>query len=142
MFFRKATVSDECMEWLEKSGSSDVKPELAKKMFENRCNQIQDEVLNTLITTSKEPASANGKTEIVVEVRLAKAEKLRTMMVVTRVYAVVYAKNKKKYYVMLDENRQLKKALKIGNDLVININGGDYIELLKTVDSKIYRISM
>lgn len=142
MFFRKVTVSDECMNWLVKSGSFDVKPEVAKKSFDKRCAEIQDDVLRAITTESKEPASPDGKAEVVVEIRLAKAEKLQTMMVVTRVYAVVYANNNRKYYVVLDENRQLKKVTKVDNDIQININGGDYVEVLRTVESKMYRISM
>ena len=96
MFFRKVRVSDECMNWLKKAESSDVNPKQAEKAFEKRCNQIQEEVLKALTTVSKEPASADGKAEVVVEVRLAKAEKIDTTLVVTRVYAVVYTKNNKK----------------------------------------------
>ena len=142
MFFRKVSMSRECMDWLEKSESSDVKPEKAEVAYHKRCTQIQEDVLKALTTVSAEPASADGKTEVVVEVRLAKAEKLNTMMVVTRVYAVVHTKNDKKYYVMLDENRNPKKVSKIGEDIQISINGGDYVELLKTIKSKKYRISM
>ena len=142
MFFRKVSMSRECMDWLEKSESSDVKPEKAEVAYHKRCTQIQEDVLKALTTVSVEPASADGKTEVVVEVRLAKAEKLNTMMVVTRVYAVVHTKNDKKYYVMLDENRNPKKVSKIGEDIQISINGGDYVEQLKTIKSKKYRISM
>lgn len=142
MFLRKVIVSDECMSWLRKAESSDVKPEQANKMFVKRCNQIQEDVLRALTTVSVEPASADGKAEVVVEVRLAKAEKLQTMMVVTRVYAVVYTKNKKKYYVTLDEDKQPKRVSKMGKDMVISINGGDYVEQLDTIESKTYRISM
>lgn len=142
MFFRKVIVSDECMEWLDKADSFDVKPEQAKVMYDKKCAQIQEDVLKALTTASKEPASPDGKTEIVVEVRLAKAEKLQTMMVVTRVYAVVYTKNKKKYYVTLDEDKQPKRVFKMGKDIVISINGGDYVEMLDTIENKTYRISM
>lgn len=143
MFFRKVIVSDECMEWLDKADSFDVKPEQAKAMYDKRCAQIQEDVLRTLMTASKEPASPDGKTEIVVEVRLARARKLNTMMVVTSVYAVVYAKNnKKKYYITLDEERQPKRVSKVGDDIFISINGGDYFEQLQTIESKNYRISM
>lgn len=143
MFFRKVIVSDECMDWLEKSGSSDVKPEQAKQMFDKRCAQIQEDVLRALTTASKEPASPDGKTEVVAEVRLARARKLDVTMVVTSVYAVVYAKNnKKKYYITLDEERQPKKLSNVGDDIFISINGGDFFEQLKTIESKTYRISM
>ncbi len=142
MFFRKVRVSQECMNWLLKAESFDVNYDKAEKAFEKRCNQIQEDVLKALTTVSKEPASADGKTEIVVEVRLAKAEELDTMLVVTKVYAVVYTKNKKRYYVTLDKNRQPKKVSKIGEDMAICIDEGDYIEVLKTIHSKKYRISM
>lgn len=143
MFFRKVTVSDECMEWLEKADSSEVTPEQAKATYDKKCNQIQDDVLRALTTVSKEPASPDGKTEIVVEVKLARARKLDVAMVVTSVYAVVYAKNnKKKYYVTLDEERQPKKVSEIGSEVYISINGGDYFEQMQTIESKCYRISM
>ena len=143
MFFRKVTVSDECMEWLKKADSFDVKPEQAKSMYDKKCAQIQEDVLKALTTASKEPASPDGKTEIVVEVRLARARKLDTAMVVTSVYAVVYAKNnKKKYYIMLDENKQPKRVSEMGDDIFVSIDGGEFFEQLKTIESKNYRISM
>lgn len=143
MFFRKVIISDECMEWLDKANSFDVEPSKAMEMYEKRCNQIQEDVLRALTTASKEPASPDGRTEIVVEVRLARARKLDTVMVVTSVYAVVYAKNnKKKYYIILDEDRQPKKVSKVGAEIYISINGGDYFEQLKTIESRNYRISM
>lgn len=142
MFFRKVTVSDECMEWLKKADSSEVKPEQAKLEYEKRCAQIQDDVLKALTTVSKEPASPDGKAEVVVEVRLARARKLNVAMVVTSVYAVVYTKNKKKYYVTLDENKQPKKIHKFGDDIFVSLNGGEFFEQLKTIESKTYRISM
>lgn len=142
MFFRKVTVSDECMEWLKKADSSEVEPEQAKLEYEKRCAQIQDDVLRSLTTVSKEPASPDGKSEIVVEVRLARARKLGIAMVVTSVYAVVYAKNKKKYYVTLDKDRQPKRVSDVGDDIFISLNGGDFFEQLQTIESKNYRISM
>ena len=143
MFFRKVTVSDECMEWLKKADSFDVKPEQAKSMYDKKCAQIQEDVLKALTTASKEPASPDGKTEVVVEVRLARARKLDTAMVVTSVYAVVYAKNnKKKYYIMLDENKQPKRVSEMGDDIFVSIDGGEFFEQLKTIESKNYRISM
>lgn len=142
MFSRMANVSEECMNWLEKSSSSDVKPEQANKMFVKECNKIQEDVLRTLTTASKEPASADGKTEVVVEVRLAKAEMLNTMMVVTRVYAIVYTKKNRKYYVTLDKYRRPKKVFRMSADIAISINGDDHVEVLKTIESKTYRISM
>ena len=143
MFFRKVTVSDECMEWLKKADSFDVKPEQAKLMYDKKCAQIQEDVLKALTTVSKEPASPDGKTEIVVEVRLARARKLGTAMVVTSVYAVVYAKNnKKKYYITLDENKQPKRVSEMGDDIFVSIDGGEFFEQLKTIESKNYRISM
>ncbi len=143
MFFRKVTVSDECMEWLKKADSFDVKPEQAKSMYDKKCAQIQEDVLKALTTASKEPASPDGKTEIVVEVRLARARKLGTAMVVTSVYAVVYAKNnKKKYYITLDENKQPKRVYEMGDDIFVSIDGGEFFEQLKTIESKNYRISM
>ena len=142
MFSRKLNMSKECMEWLEKSESFDVKEKQAEVLYQKRCAQIQDDVLKALTTVSAEPATADGKTEVVVEVRLAKAEKLNTMMVVTRVYAVVHTKNDKKYYVKLDKNRNLKRYSKITEDIQISTNGGKHVELLKTVKSKKYRISM
>ena len=143
MFFRKVTVSDECMEWLKKADSFDVKPEQAKSMYDKKCAQIQEDVLKALTTASKEPASPDGKTEIVVEVRLARARKLDTAMVVTSVYAVVYAKNnKKKYYITLDENKQPKRVYEMGDDIFVSIDGGEFFEQLKTIESKNYRISM
>ena len=142
MFFRKVTVSDECMEWLNKADSSEVKPEQAKLEYEKRCAQIQDDVLKALTTVSKEPASQDGKAEVVVEGRLARARKLNVAMVVTSVYAVVYTKNKKKYYVTLDENKQPKKIHEFGDDIFVSLNGGEFFEQLKTIESKTYRISM
>ena len=142
MFFRKVTVSDECMEWLKKADSSKVNPEQAKLEYEKKCAQIQDDVLRALTTVSKEPASPDGKSEIVVEVRLARARKLDVAMVVTSVYAVVYAKGKKKYYVTLDENKQPKKISEFGDDIFVSLNGGEFFEQLKTIESKTYRISM
>lgn len=142
MFQRKVTVSDECMEWLRKADSSKVKPEQAKLEYEKRCAQIQDDVLRALTTVSKEPASPDGKTEVVVEVRLARARKLDTTMVITTVYAVVYTKNKKKYYIMLDENGQIKKTSDMGDDIFISLNGGEFFEQMQTIESKNYRISM
>ena len=142
MFFRNVKLSRECMDWLEKSQSFNVKQEKAEQAYNKVCAQIQDDVLKSLTTASKEPASEDGKTEVVVEVRLAKAEQLNTMMVVTRVYAVVHTKNNKKYYVALDKNRKLKKFFKMSKDMLICINEGDYVEMLKTVKSKTYRISM
>ena len=143
MFFRKVTVSDECMEWLKKADSFDVKPEQAKSMYDKKCAQIQEDVLKALTTASKEPASPDGKTEVVVEVRLARARKLDTAMVVTSVYAVVYAKNnKKKYYITLDENKQPKRVYEMGDDIFVSIDGGEFFEQLKTIESKNYRISM
>lgn len=142
MFFRKVKLSRECMDWLEKSESFDVKKDKAEEVYHRRCLQIQDDVLKALTTVSKEPASEDGKTEVVVEVRLAKAEGLDAMMVITRVYAVVHTNNKRKYYVALDKNRQLKKFFKMSKDMLICINEGDYVEMLKTLKSKTYRISM
>lgn len=143
MFFRKVIVSDECMEWLKKADSFEVGAEQAKLEYEKRCSQIQDDVLRALTTVSKEPASPDGKTEIVVEVRLAKTMKLNTAMVVTSVYAVVYAQNsKKKYYVTLDENKQPKRTSEIGDDIFVSKDGGEFFEQLQTIESKCYRISM
>ncbi len=142
MFFRKVTVSDECMEWLKKADSSEVNPEQAKLEYEKKCAQIQDDVLRALTTVSKEPASPDGKSEIVVEVRLARARKLDVAMVVTSVYAVVYATGKKKYYVTLDENKQPKKISEFGDDIFVSLNGGEFFEQLQTIESKTYRISM
>lgn len=143
MFFRKVTVSDECMEWLKKVDSFEVTAEQARLMYDKKCAQIQENVIKALTTASKEPASPDGETEIVIEVRLARARKLDVAMVVTSVYAVVYAKNnKKKYYVMLDENKQPKKSSKIGDDMFISTDGGKFFEQLKTIESKMYRISM
>ena len=142
MFFRKVTVSDECMEWLKKADSSEVKPEPAKLEYEKRCAQIQDDVLKALTTVSKEPASPDGKAEVVVEVRLARARKLNVAMVVTSVYAVVYTKNKKKYYVTRDEYKQPKKIHEFGDGIFVSLNGGEFFEQLKTIESKTYRISM
>lgn len=142
MFFRKVTVSEECMGWLKKSSMLDVTAEEAKMKYGKVCNEIQEAVLHTITTESKEPASADGKAEIVVEVKLVKAVTLQLMMVVTRVYAVVYTSPKKKYYVFLDANRELKKASKINNDLMLHVNGGDFIDFLDTIENKAYRISM
>ena len=143
MLFRKPTVSDECMKWLEKADSFEVTPNQAKHEYEKKCARIQDDVLNALTTVSKEPASPDGKTEIVVEVRLARARKLDTAMVATSVYAVVYAKNnKKKYYITLDENKQPKRVYEMGDDIFVSIDGGEFFEQLKTIESKNYRISM
>ena len=143
MLFRKPTISDECMKWLEKADSFEVTPNQAKHEYEKKCARIQDDVLNALTTVSKEPASPDGKTEIVVEVRLARARKLDTAMVATSVYAVVYAKNnKKKYYITLDENKQPKRVYEMGDDIFVSIDGGEFFEQLKTIESKNYRISM
>lgn len=142
MLFRKPTVSDECMKWLEKADSFEVTPNQAKHEYEKKCARIQDDVLNALTTVSKEPASPDGKTEIVVEVRLARARKLDTTMVITTVYAVVYTKKDKKYYIMLDQNGQLKKTSDMGDDMFISKDGGEFFEQMQTVESKNYRISM
>ena len=142
MFFRKVTVSDECMEWLKKADSSEVDPKQAKLEYEKKCAQIQEDVLRALTTVSKEPASPDGKTELVVEVRLARARKLDVAMVVTSVYAIVYAKSKKKYYVTLDENKQPKRISDFGDDIFVSLNGGEFFEQLQTIESKTYRISM
>ena len=142
MFFRKVTISDECMEWLKKADSSEVDAEKAKMEYEKKCARIQEDVLRALTTVSKEPASPDGKTEIVVEVRLARARKLGVAMVVTSVYAVVYTKNKKKYYITLDENKQPKKISEYGDDIFVSLNGGEFFEQLQTIESKTYRISM
>lgn len=142
MLFRKPTVSDECVKWLEKTDSFEVTPNQAKLEYEKKCARIQDDVLNALTTVSKEPASPDGKTEVVVEVRLARARKLDTMMVITNVYAVVYTKKDKKYYIMLDQNGQLKKTSDIGDDMFISKDGGKFFEQMQTVESKCYRISM
>lgn len=143
MFFRKVIVSDECMKWLKKSYSSNVRPEpVAKRTYERRCNQVQEDVLQAITTVSKEPASTDGKTEIVVEVSLLKSEKRNVMMVVTKVYAVVYTKSNKKYYVIMDENGRTKRVSKMSNDIAINIKRGDHVETLRIVESKKYRISM
>ena len=142
MFQRKITVSDECMEWLKKADSSEVNPEQAKPAYDKRCAQIQDDVLRALMTVSKEPASPDGKTEIVVEVRLAKAAKLNTTIVVTSVYAVVYTNHNKKYYITLDENKQPKRTSEIGDDIFISKDGGELFEQLLTIENKCYKISM
>lgn len=145
MIFRKkeVIVSKECMEWLEKAESSEVSQEQAKEIFDKKASQIQEDVLKTLMTESEEPASPEGKTEIVVEVRLARASKLGIAMVVTSVYAVVYIKgNKKKFYIVLDENKRPKKVPEIGDEIFFSNNGGKFFEQLKTVESKKYRISM
>ncbi|MBR3614625.1 MAG: hypothetical protein IKL55_05555 [Clostridia bacterium] len=144
MLFRKerVNISEECMGWLEKSGSFIVKQEQAKAMYDKRCAEIQDDVLRAVMTVSKEPASTDGKAEVMVEVRLEKSEAMNVMVIVTRVYAVVYTRNKRKYYVMLDEQRRAKKSFKIGTDIAISINGDDFVEVLKNVEIKTYRISM
>lgn len=142
MRFRKLTVSDECKGWLEKADSSEVNHDQAKMEYETKCAQIQDDVLKALMTVSREPASPDGKTEVVVEVRLARASKLNTTMVITSVYAVVYTSKDKKYYIMLDENGQLKKTSDMGDDIFISKNGGEFFEQMQTIESKCYRISM
>ena len=142
MFPRKVTVSVECMEWLKKADSFEVEPGQAKLEYEKKCTQIQEDVLKALTTVSKEPASPDGKAEIVVEVRLARARKLNVAMVVTSVYAVVYTKSKKKYYVTLDENKQPKKFSEFGDDIFVSMDGGEFFEQLQTIESKTYRISM
>lgn len=142
MLFRKLTVSDECMKWLEKADSSEEKPEQAKMAYEKKCTRIQEDVLRALTTVSKEPASPDGKTDIVVDVRLARADKLDTTMVITTVYAVVYTRKNKKYYIMLDENGQLKKTSDMGDDMFISKDGGEFFEQMQTIESKCYRISM
>ncbi len=142
MFFRNVKLSRECMDWLEKSQSFNVKQEKAEQAYNKVCAQIQDDVLKSLTTASKEPASEDGKTEVVVEVRLAKAEQLNTMMVVTRVYAVVHTKNNKKYYVKLDKEKQPKKVTRISDEIQLSVKSSKHFEVLKTIKQKKYRISM
>lgn len=142
MFSRKVTISRECMEWLQKAESFDVKKEKPEVAYSKRCAKIQEDVLKALTTASAEPASLDGKTEVVVDVILAKAEKRNTMMVVTRVYAVVHTKNNKEYYIKLDKDGKPKKFFKIGEDIHFSKDGGKYVELLKIIKSKKYRISM
>ncbi len=142
MLFRKPTVSDECMEWLKKAESFEVNPEQAKLEYEKKCAQIQDDVLKALTTVSREPASPDGKAEVVVEIRLAKASELEIMMVITTVYAVVYTNKHKKFYILLDENNQLKKTYDMGDDMFVSKDGGEFFEQVETLESKLYRISM
>lgn len=139
---KKPTVSKECMHWLEKAGLSVVTPEQAKMEYEGKCAQMREDVLKVLATVSREPASPDGKAEVVVEIRLAKASKLDITMVITTVYAVVYTKKHKKFYVVLDENNQLKKTNDMGDDMFVSKNGGEFFEQMETLESKLYRISM
>ena len=142
MLFRKPTVSDECMEWLKKADSFKVTPEQAKLEYDKKCAQIQEDVLKALTTVSREPASPVGKAEGVVEIRLAKASELEITMVITTVYAVVYTNKHKKFYIVLDENNQLKKTYDMGDDMFVSKDGGEFFEQMETIESKIYRISM
>lgn len=143
MFFRKVNVSDECMNWLRKSESFDVKPKDAQDKFNKRCNEIQEDVIRAVMTKSQEPASPDGKAEVVVEVSVTKGESLDVTKIVTSVYAVVYTKNRRKYYVIFDEEtRQLKRVAKIHDVYKLYINGGDFVENLRVIDQKSYRISM
>ena len=142
MFPRRVRISEECMEWLEKAGSFDVSPQDAMKRYERKCAQIQEDVLKALTTASKEPASPDGKTDIVVEVKLVRARHLNLVKVVTNVYAVVYIKKDKKYYVMLDEKKQPKKLTEMGDDIFISTDGGKFFEQAKVINSVKYRISM
>lgn len=144
MNFRKVNVSEECMKWLEKSMTTKgMIPEDAEKEFERRCAQIQEDVLRALITESTEPASPDGKAEVVIEIKLVKTELEQVMKVVTNVYAVVYMSHNRKYYVMLDENGNPKKVYKMGIDIFSNVfKKGEYTEKLITVKHCKYCISM
>ena len=142
MLFQKLTVSEECKNWLEKAESSKVNPEHAKLEYDKKCTRIQEDVLKALTTVSREPASPDGKAEIVVEIRLAKASELEITMVITTVYAVVYTNKHKKFYIVLDENNQLKKTYYMGDDMFVSKDGGEFFEQMETIESKIYRISM
>ncbi len=142
MFFREVRVSDECKNWLEKSKSIKVKPEEADKLFKTRCSEIQSDVLHALITESKEPASPDGKAEVVAEISLVKADKPNVTMVVTNVYAVVYTNMKYKYYVVLDTNGKPKRVFKMSDDIKINVKKGECVEGLKTLKQCKYCISM
>ena len=142
MFPKQVRISKECMGWLEKAESFDVYPQDAMKRFEGKCERIQDDVLRALSIASKEPATLDGKTDIVIEVKLVRARKLNLLKVVTNVYAVVNTKKNKKYYVMLDDNRKPKKFTKMGDELFISTAGGKFFEQMNVVESKKFRISM
>ena len=135
MFPKQVRISKECMGWLEKAESFDVYPQDAMKRFE-------DDVLRALSIASKEPATLDGKTDIVIEVKLVRARKLNLLKVVTNVYAVVNTKKNKKYYVMLDDNRKPKKFTKMGDEFFISTDGGKFFEQMNVVESKKFRISM
>lgn len=144
MNFRKVTISEECMKWLEKSKTTEgMIPEDAEKAFGRRCTEIQEDVLRALITESTEPASPDGKAEVVIEIKLVQTELEQVMKVVTNVYAVVYMYHNRKYYVMLDENGSPKKVYNMGNDIFPNIfKKGEYVEKLTPVKHCKYCISM
>ena len=142
MFPRRVRISKECMGWLEKADAFDVSPQDAIKRYEGKCEQIQEDVLKTLFTASKEPAVPDGKTDVVVAVKLVRARKLNLLKVVTNVYAVVNTQKKKKYYVMLNENREPKKFTEMGDNLFISTDGGKFFEQMKVIESKTFRISM
>ena len=140
---KKVIVSDECKGWLAKANMSDVlDPAKAEVIFMQQCEKIKEDVFQAMITESKEPASPDGKAEIVVEVKLLKEAELDLMMVATNVYAVVYTTHNSKYYVKLDNEGNPKKSLFLGNDIALKFNKGVRVVKYEVVKFCKYSISM
>lgn len=141
--FRNVTVSEECKEWLRKSSmTGEMEASKAECEFEGRCAAIQQDVLRAIITESAEPASPDGKAEIVAEVRLERTALNQVMRVITLVYAVVYMSHNRKYYVVLDDEGNPKKVYRLNEYTSLKIKKGEYFDHLTTVKRCKYIISM
>ena len=130
------SISNECKEWLAKAKKTDVMNLVqAEEVFMQQCEKIKEDIFCALVTESKEPASPDGKAEIVVEIKMLKEPEFNLAMVVTNVYAVVYVAHNRKYYVKLDNEGNPRKVYYMGNDIALKIDKGVHVvkyEVVKT----------
>jgi hypothetical protein len=106
------------MRWLERAETTDgMFPDDAERYFERKHVEIQEEVLRALFTESVEPASPDGKAEIVIEIKLVKSNLDLVMQVVTNVYAVVYMSHNRRYFVRLNDKKELEKISALGENI-------------------------
>ena len=139
---RNVNISEECRVWMRMSNKIRVTDSEADMVYETECAKIRDAVQNAIVTKPAEPSVPGRKTEVVAEVRLEKSLESGLMMVVTRVYTVVYMKHGVKFYVIRDKNEQFKRVFWISDDIYIKNGRRRMPEKLQNLKMCKSRISM